>query len=54
MSIVGPVLYVVVFLVLLFVIIPLALFMWGSMFSRGVFGSYFELLNKYKNGKKKE
>lgn len=54
MTFIGIVLYVVVFLLLIFVVFPLALYMWGSMFSKGVFTSYFESLNKYKNGKKEK
>lgn len=54
MSFIEIVIYTLTVLVIAFGVIPAMLFMWGSLLSRGVFTSYFELLNKYKNGKKKK
>lgn len=48
------ILYVVTAMVVIFGVIPMMLYMWGSMFMRGVMKSYFEYLNKNKNGKKEE
>ena len=48
------ILYVIAAVVVIFGVIPIMLYMWGSMLMRGVMKSYFELLNKNKNVKKEE
>ena len=48
------ILYTITGFIIVFGVIPIMLYMWGSMFMRGVMKSYFELLNKNKNGKKEE
>ena len=53
-AIIEIILYAFAALVLVFWLIPMALYMWGSMFMKGVIERYFEFVNKNKNGKKEE
>jgi len=46
--------YTISAIILVLWLIPLILYLWGSMFVKGIMTSYFQSLNKYKNGKEKE
>lgn len=54
MDAIQTILGIIIAGIILFVVVPLLLYIYSSMVTRGIFKSYFEQVNKQKNVKEKE
>lgn len=52
---VESIIYLILIVALAIYVIPMILFLWGSMFAKGIFEAYYKMKIKHKyNGKEKQ